>query len=357
MTVPRRTDSMRTQMLKAAATILVGALLLMLVLGMLPGMPGWRVALVETIVLIIPVAMALHFVVYRARIEESREQGQTAALEQQAERQDQALFAVHPHPMWIFDTETLRFLAVNDAAVAHYGYSRVEFLAMTVADIRPPEDVPALRETLMEERTSQGINVIRARHLKKDGTLFAVEITSHAITFGARPARLARVFDIADRQRAELERQVMHEIAQSVATSANLDELLKLMHHSLQRVFEAENCFVALYDKQTGLFSFPYFVDQHDTLPAPTAMEHSCTAYVFRRGEPVLITPAFARQLHEQHETELVGSPSASWMGVPLRAPSGTIAASWCFSTTRRRTSTASAISRFSPRSETRPPS
>ena len=54
------------------------------------------------------------------------------------------LFEVNPHPMWVYDLETLRFLAVNDAAVRRYGYSREEFLALTIRDIRPPEDVPAL---------------------------------------------------------------------------------------------------------------------------------------------------------------------------------------------------------------------
>ncbi|HEY5491567.1 MAG TPA: GAF domain-containing protein, partial [Gemmatimonadaceae bacterium] len=128
--------------------------------------------------------------------------------------------------------------------------------------------------------------------------------------------------DITERKRAELERQVMHEIARSVATSADLDELLRLMHCSLQRVFEAENCFVALHDERTGLFSFPFFVDQRDSTPLPVAMPHSCTAYVLRRGEPLLLTPTISRQLREQNEFALVGSPSLSWMGVPLRTPS-----------------------------------
>jgi two-component system cell cycle sensor histidine kinase/response regulator CckA len=131
--------------------------------------------------------------------------------------------------------------------------------------------------------------------------------------------------DITARRRADLEREVMHEIAQSVATSANLDELLALMHHSLQRVLTADNCFVALHDGRTGLFSFPYFVDQYDTLPEPVAMTHSLTAYVFRHGQPALITPDVFRQLQAQGEADLVGAPSPSWMGVPLRTPSGMI--------------------------------
>ena len=141
-----------------------------------------------------------------------------------------------------------------------------------------------------------------------------------------RAVRLFGAFhDITARRRAEIERQVMHEIAQSIATTADLDDLLHLIHHSLKRVLDAENFFVALHDRRTGLFSFPYFVDQFDSTPPPSAIPKSCTAYVFRGGEPALITKSVFKQLQERDEVALVGSNSPSWMGVPLRTPSGTI--------------------------------
>src|SRR3954467_10955036 len=64
----------------------------------------------------------------------------------QRELQYLALFKTHPIPAWVYDAETLRFLAVKSAAVQLYGFSREEFLAMTITDIRPEEDVPALLE-------------------------------------------------------------------------------------------------------------------------------------------------------------------------------------------------------------------
>jgi signal transduction histidine kinase/PAS domain-containing protein len=142
-------------------------------------------------------------------------------------------------------------------------------------------------------------------------------------------ARIGRVWsfrDITAQRRDQLERQVMHDIAQGVATSSDLDGLLRMMHRALQRVVEAENCFVALRDEQTGLFSFPYFIDEHDTVPTdPVELARSSTAYVFRSGEPLLISPEIFRRLNAQHEVEMVGSPAASWMGVPLRTPAGMI--------------------------------
>src|ERR1035437_2012357 len=100
--------------------------------------------------------------------------------------------------MWIFDLETLAFLEVNNAAVNHYGYSRKEFLKMTLKDIRPEEVIPALLND-MDATNHNYIKAIRPRHIKKNGELIIVEITSHSVIFHGRNARQALVFDITDR--------------------------------------------------------------------------------------------------------------------------------------------------------------
>jgi two-component system cell cycle sensor histidine kinase/response regulator CckA len=112
-----------------------------------------------------------------------------------------AMFDDNPMPMWIYDRETLGFVVVNDAAIRQYGYSREEFANMTLADIRPPEDIPALLE-----------NVARAprfdegkiwQHRTKDGTLLHVEIRAHAFAISQRPVRLVLANDVSERVRAE----------------------------------------------------------------------------------------------------------------------------------------------------------
>ena len=74
----------------------------------------------------------------------------------------------------------LRFLAVNDTSVHHYGYSRDEFLAMTIRDIRPPEDVPALLEAERQVELLPKFGVWRLR--KKSGEIIQVELTKHTFT-------------------------------------------------------------------------------------------------------------------------------------------------------------------------------
>jgi diguanylate cyclase (GGDEF)-like protein/PAS domain S-box-containing protein len=114
------------------------------------------------------------------------------------------LFNNNPLPMFVCDRETLRYIAVNDAAIAHYGYTREQFLSMTNLDIRPPED----REIV--ERLMRGDipNLQRERiwpHIKADGTQILVKTYVTALTYEGRPAKMVAVIDLTDQKRIEYE--------------------------------------------------------------------------------------------------------------------------------------------------------
>jgi two-component system, cell cycle sensor histidine kinase and response regulator CckA len=120
-----------------------------------------------------------------------------------SEERYRLLFEANPLPMWVYDAKTLRFLAVNDAAVRHYGYTRAEFLAMSITDIRPREDVETLL-TDLERRGGPGSPTPGVwRHQKKDGTLIDVEITAGKVMFEGRPAALVLSHDVTERLRLE----------------------------------------------------------------------------------------------------------------------------------------------------------
>ena len=112
------------------------------------------------------------------------------------------LFEANPQPMWIYDFDTLRFLLVNDAAVIHYGYSRDEFLAMTIMDIRPKEDIPSVIKAIIM-KTPNNVKSGVWRHRKKDGQILDVEVTVHDFRFRGRAARLAMANDITEHKRIE----------------------------------------------------------------------------------------------------------------------------------------------------------
>jgi PAS domain S-box-containing protein len=112
------------------------------------------------------------------------------------------LFERHPAPMWVFDQETFRFIAVNQAAISSYGYTRAEFLSKTVDEIRPVEDRAALIES-MSDPLRGPVNSGTWRHLKKDGTVIDAMISSDLIEFEGRPARLVLAQDVTEQRQLE----------------------------------------------------------------------------------------------------------------------------------------------------------
>ena len=142
------------------------------------------------------------------------EQRRAQQLLHESREQYRQLFENNPLPSWVYDVETLKILAVNEAAVRQYGYSREEWLGMTIEDYRPPEDVRRLRDFLYTIRdVPEGVCQGPWRHRKKDGTVVDVEIAFHALTYDGRAARLALVNDITERKQMEhMRSRLLHKI-------------------------------------------------------------------------------------------------------------------------------------------------
>lgn len=163
------------------------------------------------------------------------------------------LFDANPHPMWVYDQETLAFLAVNDAAIAHYGYGRDEFLAMTIEDIRPAEDVPAMLAAV--ERSREGLHESGVwRHCRKDGSVILVEIASHPLDFGGRRARAVLAHDVTQARQVETALRKSEQMFRALFDN-NMDAVLLTTpdgdilaaNHEAQRLFgrsEEELCAV-----------------------------------------------------------------------------------------------------------------
>jgi PAS domain S-box-containing protein len=160
-----------------------------------------------------------------------------AAIRENEERY-RKLFEMNPQPVWVYDRHTLRFLAVNNAAVQTYGYSRDEFLSMTILEIRPPEDVAKLLKivaALPDGRNNVGL----WRHRKKDGGILDVEITSYSFTFAGRPADFVIAADVTERQRTEEERRIF--TASLEAANRELD----LRNREVERATQLKSKFLA----------------------------------------------------------------------------------------------------------------
>jgi diguanylate cyclase (GGDEF)-like protein/PAS domain S-box-containing protein len=127
---------------------------------------------------------------------------QPEAAAPQADEHYRLLFECNPIPMWVFDRRTLRFLAVNEAAIWQYGYTRQEFLAKTILEIRPEED---FANVLADLATSRAGLQERGfwKHRRKNGELIDVEIVCHSLDFQGIEAMMVSAYDITARKRAE----------------------------------------------------------------------------------------------------------------------------------------------------------
>ncbi|TLZ68573.1 MAG: PAS domain S-box protein [Methanobacteriota archaeon] len=246
--------------------------------------------------------------------------------------------------MWVFDLETLRFLDVNDAAAEKYGYSRSEFLAMTLEDIGPREDVPRLREALRTLTPNDRMIGIW-RHKKKDGTLFDVEVLSTEVTILTRRARLSLSNDVTERLRAD-----RHRATEIAVTRVLIDakSFVEAAPQAIAAICQAEEWALGevwLYDpaasvlRLDGMWHAPGLRDVHGLELATTGVTIrpgvGLVGRVWQRDAPVWI-----RDLREEAEhgwseySERLGLRSA--VGFPIRARSGVEAVGILFSHTIR---------------------
>jgi PAS domain S-box-containing protein len=124
----------------------------------------------------------------------------TESLLKDSEKRYSELFQLSPLPKWVFDLDTLKFLDVNNAAIEHYGYSLEEFLSMTIKEIRPLEDMPALGKILEEHKNEKQFTLPgNIRHKRKNGEIILVDIKSNDISYKGKNARIIVANDITER--------------------------------------------------------------------------------------------------------------------------------------------------------------
>jgi PAS domain S-box-containing protein len=140
-----------------------------------------------------------------------------------------------------------------------------------------------------------------------------------------RPGTPRSTRDHTERERAEQLQAATYRISEAAHAAEDLPELFRAIHGIISELMPARNLYIALYDADVGLLSFPYWVDEHDPPPAPRQLERGLTEYVLRTGQPLLATPEVHEDLGRRGEADLVGAPSLDWIGVPLKAHDRTI--------------------------------
>ncbi|MEI7990361.1 MAG: PAS domain S-box protein, partial [Chloroflexota bacterium] len=246
---------------------------------------------------------------------EAREQ-----IEKSEERANAILHLMHDG-FWIMNPQGGQIIDTNEALCDMLGYTREEMLILSVADVEANDTTEEIAQRI-QHIIQSGSAHFESRFRRKDGTCFEVEISvthlpKRNLLFGFHR-------DISERVRLEAERGVIAEIKQGLTITKDLREFMRLIHQAIRKVMYADNFAVVFYHQDSGLLEEVYSLDQYAPPASPSKLEKSITAYVCRSGEPLLLTRAGIDELDAQGDLELMGTPPACWLGVPLNTPEGT---------------------------------
>ena len=285
-------------------------------------------SLVDVQILGVPISADGKLVGSFGMYEDITERRRAEQAQREAEERFRSLFENATEGIFQSTTDG-RYLSVNPALARMCGFASPSEMISRVEDlgreVYADPNVRTVFKHLIEKYGS--VKDFEYEVRRRDGAKIWISENAHVVRNpdGEILSYEGTIEDITARKRAELERQVTFEIIHAVNVTDNLDDLLSLIHIALKKVLYAENCFIALYEPGTGMFHFPFFVDQFDQAPPPQRVGKSCTAHVYRTGQAMLIPQRTFDLLAEEGKVELVGTPSPSWLGVPLRTPAATI--------------------------------
>ncbi len=201
---------------------------------------------------------------------------------------------------------------------------------------------PAAHEIFNEDRIeNQTINKIlpplsdiKASEYIQEGRRDILELSINEkefqfIVIGIPDLEVGNIYssDITERKLAEKIQSVLLRISEATSAASNLKNLFGIIHQQLSRLINTSNFYIALYDPEKDLYSFPYLVDKFDEKVdfTPKQLRKSLTDYVRKKGEPLMVDEQAHRQLIQKGEVIMLGSPAAHWLGSPLKTSGGTI--------------------------------
>lgn len=215
---------------------------------------------------------------------------------------------------------------VNKKALDLFEYTREEILSLNIADLHPSTAL-AKSKLAFDTISHSGSVDFEIDFKKSNGDVFAAEVSSSIFMAGGQKLIQGIVRDVSGQKRSRQIQSALFNIAEATSSAKDLDELLKIIHRQLGTLIDTTNFYVALFDEESGLYSFPYIVDEfeEDDTFTPQELKKSLTDYVRRTGLPLLADENIHKRLMESSEVNLVGTESKIWMGVPLKTPGAVI--------------------------------
>src|SRR5690348_15994918 len=209
---------------------------------------------------------------------------------------------------------------INAEFTRMFGYTQEEARGRMLGEIIVPAGLGAEIDFIHGAITKGQKISLESKRLRKDGAVVDVSIVGMPVKArGGHVAVYAIFRDISERKQAEALQSALYRIAKITSSAGDLQDFYAAIHGIVGELMYARNFYIALYDTDSKLLSFPYFVDEVDPTPAAKPLGKGLTEYVLRAGEPLLATPEVFDQLVRQGKAECIGAPSLDWLGVPLK--------------------------------------
>jgi two-component system cell cycle sensor histidine kinase/response regulator CckA len=229
------------------------------------------------------------------------------------------LFQNSPDPLLITDN-SFRTQCVNQEFQTMFGYAPAETLGRPIDELIFPADRAAEAQWIAQCLQRGEPLTLETQRRCKDGTLLDVCVSSAPLIIDGQTVAFYAIYrDISERKRAEALSSALYRIAEKASAAQDLQQFFAAIHGIVDELMPARNFSIAIRDPESELLSFPYFVDQQESAPAPGKPAAGLVEYVLRTGEPLLSTPEVAEHLRQSGEIELSTQSPLQWLGVPLK--------------------------------------
>jgi PAS domain S-box-containing protein len=210
----------------------------------------------------------------------------------------------------------------NPSAERIFGYSSDEAFGKSAAELILPDSVKQHVENIWSGLlSSKGGNRSTNENKRKDGKIILCDWYNTPLVneLGKVIGVSSLVDDITEREKSQKIQQALYQISESVHTIEDINQLYKEIHRIVGGLMKADNFYIALYDEKTEMISFPYFVDEFDSPPAPCKLGRGLTDYVLKTGKDMLVDAELDLKLRKQGVTDLIGPATEIWLGVTLK--------------------------------------
>ncbi len=176
--------------------------------------------------------------------------------------------------------------------------------------------IERIKRSQIEKKHS---DTLEEKFIAPNGDIIDVEVTAIPFLYNGIPSSQVVVQDIGERKKTEKIRNAIYKISELAHSLNTLDELYSSVHSIVSELMPANNFYIALYEEESNMISFPYFVDEIDEKPEPKEFGKGLTEYVLKTGKPLLANPEVFKELLNKKEVESIGADSIDWLGVPLK--------------------------------------